>query len=99
MDIVCPKFFRKDLIVVVFFHILQEVMPVPTYSVMYNYGSFDRLAITGYRQWCSGGGATGAIAPFPIFQGGAPLQFLFHLFLVNSAYILQKLAFDLEYYS
>ena len=34
-------------------------------------------------QWCSGGGATGAIAPVPIFQGGAPLQFLFHLFLVN----------------
>ena len=49
-------------------------------------------------QWCSGGGATGAIAPVPIFQGGAPLQFLFHLFLVNSADILQKLSFDLDYY-
>ena len=45
------------------------------------------------RQWCSGGGATGAIAPVPIFQGGAPLQFLVHFFLVNYAYILQKLAF------
>ena len=43
-------------------------------------------------QWCSGGGATGAIAPVPIFQGGAPLQFLVHFFLVNYAYILQKLA-------
>ena len=49
-----------------------------------------------YIQWCSGGGATGAIAPVPIFQGGAPLQFLVHLFLVNFAYILQKLAFDLD---
>ena len=44
------------------------------------------------KQWCSGSGATGAIAPVPIFQGGAPLQFLVHLFLVNFAYILQKLA-------
>ena len=26
------------------------------------------------------------------------LQFLFHLFLVNFAYILQKLSFDLDYY-
>ena len=42
-------------------------------------------------QWYSGGGATGAIAPVPIFQGGAPLQFLVHLFLVNFAYMLQKL--------
>ena len=49
------------------------------------------------KQWCSGGGATGAIAPVPIFQGGAPLQFLFHLFLVNFAYIFQKLSFDLDY--
>ena len=49
-------------------------------------------------QWCSGGGATGAIAPVPIFQGGAPLQFLFHLFLVNFDYILQKLAYYLNYY-
>ena len=49
-------------------------------------------------QWCSGGGATGAIAPVPIFPGGAALQFLFHLFLVNFAYILQKLSFDLDYY-
>ena len=37
------------------------------------------------EQWCSGGGATGTIAPVPIFPGGAPLQFLFHLFLVNFA--------------
>ena len=51
-----------------------------------------------YLQWCSGGGATGAIAPVPVFQGGAPLQFLVHLFLVNFAYILQKLSFDLDYY-
>ena len=49
-------------------------------------------------QWCSGGGATGAIAPVPLFQGGAPLQFLLHLFLVNFAYIVQKLIFDLNYY-
>ena len=40
-----------------------------------------------YEQWCSG---SGAIPPVPIFQGGAPLQFLF---LVNFAYILQKLTF------
>ena len=46
----------------------------------------------------SGVGATGAIAPVPVFQGGAPLQFLVHLFLVNFAYILQKLSFDLGYY-
>ena len=51
------------------------------------------MASGGYKQWCSGGGATGAIAPVPIFQGGAPLQFLVHFFLVNFAYILQKLAF------
>ena len=44
-----------------------------------------RLPWGTYSQWCSGGGATGAIAPVPIFQGGAPLQFLFHLFLVNFA--------------
>ena len=50
------------------------------------------------NQWCSGSGATGAIAPVPIFQGGAPLQFLFHLFLVNFDYILQKLAYYLNYY-
>ena len=43
-------------------------------------------------QWCSG---SGAIAPVPMFQGGAPLQFLFHLFLVKFAYILQNLAFNL----
>ena len=49
------------------------------------------------EQWCSGGGATGAIAPVPIFQGGAPLQFLFHLFLVNFDCILQKLAYYLNY--
>ena len=52
----------------------------------------------GLMQWCSGGGATGAIAPVPVFQGGAPLQFLFHSFLVNFAYNLQKLSFDLNYY-
>ena len=52
----------------------------------------------GNIQWCSGGGATGAIAPVPIFQGGAPLQFLFHLFLANFADILQRLSFDLDYY-
>ena len=40
-------------------------------------------------QWCSGSAAPGAIAPVPILQGGAPLQFLVHLFLVNFAYILQ----------
>ena len=61
---------------------------VDTQTYMYN----------TYDQRCSGGGATGAIAPVPIFQGGAPLQFLFHLFLVNFAYILQKLSFDLDYY-
>ena len=47
----------------------------------------------GLWQWCSGSGATGAIAPVPIFQVGAPPQFLFHLFLVNFDYILQKLAY------
>ena len=36
----------------------------------------------------SGGGACGAIAPVPIFKGGAPLQFLSHLFFVNFVYIL-----------
>ena len=41
------------------------------------------------KQWCSGGGATGAIAPVPIF--------LSHLFLVNFAYILQKLTFEMVY--
>ena len=46
----------------------------------------------------SGSGATGAIAPVPIFQGGAPLQFLFHLFFVNFVYVLQKLALDLNCY-
>ena len=40
----------------------------------------------------------GAIAPVPIFKGGAPLQFLSHLFLINFAYILQKFAFDLNYF-
>ena len=49
-------------------------------------------------QWCSGGGATGAIAPVSISQGGAPLQFPIHVFLGKFAYILQKLAFDLNYY-
>ena len=44
-------------------------------------------------QWCSGSGVTGAVAPVPIFQGGAPLQFLVHLLLVNFAYILQELTF------
>ena len=43
-------------------------------------------------------GATGAIAPVPIFQGGAPLQFLFLLFLVIFALILQKLKLDLVNY-
>ena len=43
-------------------------------------------------------GATGAIAPVPIFQGGAPLQFLFLLFLVIFALILQKLELDLVNY-
>ena len=51
------------------------------------------LLCTTCEQWCSGGGATGAIVPVPIFQGGAPLQFLVHFFLVNFAYILQKLAY------
>ena len=51
-----------------------------------------------YGQWCDSG-ATGAIAPVPHFKGGAPLQFLFHLFIVHLAYILQKLTFDLNYYS
>ena len=46
-----------------------------------------------FTQWCSGSGATGAIAPVPFYQGGAPLQFLFHLFLVYVAYIWHKLAF------
>ena len=49
-------------------------------------------------QWCSGGVATGSIAPVSIFQGEAPLQFLIHVFLGKFAYILQKLAFDLNYY-
>ena len=44
----------------------------------------------GWTQWCSGSGATGAIAPVPLIQGRAPLQFLFHLFIVNLAYILQN---------
>ena len=44
-----------------------------------------------------GNGGTGAIAPVPLFQGGAPLQSLFHLFLVNFAYILHEVAFDLNY--
>ena len=56
------------------------------------------IHLISYSQWCSGSGATGAIAPVPIFQGGAPLQFLFHLFLVNFDYILQKLAYYLNYY-
>ena len=50
------------------------------------------------HHWHSGSGATEAIAPVPLFQGGAPLQFLFHLFLVTFAYILQKLTLDLNYY-
>ena len=54
--------------------------------------------LTNYNQWCSGSGATGAIAPVPFFQGGAPLQFLFLLFHVNFAYILQKLSFDFNYF-
>ena len=49
-------------------------------------------------QWCSASGATGAIAPVPIFQGGALFQFLFLLFLVIFALILQKLKFDLVNY-
>ena len=52
----------------------------------------------GQEQWCSGGGATGAIAPVPIFQGGAPLQFLNHLFPANFDYILEKLAYYSNYY-
>ena len=46
-------------------------------------------------QWCRDSRTTGAIAPVPILlvQGGAPLQFLFHLFLANFVYILQKLTF------
>ena len=48
-------------------------------------------------QWCSGSGASGTIAPVPIFQGGALLQFLFHLCLVNFDYILQKLTYYLNY--
>ena len=56
-----------------------------------------RTLLANY-QWYSGSGATGAIAPVPIFQGGAPLQFLLHLFLVNFDYILQKLAYCLNYY-
>ena len=68
------------------------------------HGNFFSLKMTkimincSHVQWCSGGGATGAIAPVHLFQGGAPLQFLFHLFLVNFAYIVQKLIFDLNYY-
>ena len=56
---------------------------------------FDKCKVCRkqFNQWCSGGGATGAIVPVPIFQGGAPLQFLVHFFLVNFAYILQKLAY------
>ena len=55
------------------------------------------IATSSCKQWCSGGGATGAIVPVPLFQGGATLQFLFYLFLVNFAYIVQKLIFDLIY--
>ena len=40
------------------------------------------------NQWCSSGGATEAIAPVPVF--------LIHLFLGYVAFILQKLAFDLN---
>ena len=46
-------------------------------------------------QWCSGSGATEAIASVPILQGRAPLQFLAQLLLVNFAYILQKLTLQL----
>ena len=56
---------------------------------------FKSYCCSFYGQWCSG---SGAIAPVPIFQGGAPLQFLFHLYIVNFAYVLQKLAFDYDYY-
>ena len=56
------------------------------------------LVLPDNIQWCSGSGATGAIAPVPIFQGRAPLQFLFLLLLVHFAYILKKLAFDFNYY-
>ena len=45
----------------------------------------------------SDSGSTGTIAPVPLFQCGAPLQFQFHLFLVHLAYILQKLIFFLNY--
>ena len=55
-------------------------------------------AVQRCTQWCSGSGATGAIAPVPIFQGGATLQFLFLLFLVIFALILQKLKLDLVNY-
>ena len=48
-----------------------------------------------HLQWCS---SSGAIAPVPIFLGGAPLQFLFLLFLVIFALILQKLKIDLLNY-
>ena len=57
-----------------------------------------KASALGSKQWCSGSGATGAIALVPLFRGGAPLQFLFDLFLVNVACILKKLTFYLNYY-
>ena len=56
-----------------------------------------RLQVKIFCPTCSGV-VTGAIAPVPIFQGGAPLQFLFLLFLVIFALILQKLKLDLVNY-
>ena len=44
-------------------------------------------------QWCRDSRTTGAIAPVPILlvHGGAPLQFLFHLFLVNFVFYLAEI--------
>ena len=66
--------------------------------MLFNFVKSICLCVAGPNQWCSGSGATGAIAPVPIFQGGAPLQFLLHLFLINFDYILQKLAYYLNDY-
>ena len=78
-------------------NIINKDPPAPPRPVSPNYPRATPVPPHPH-QWCSGGGATGAIAPIPIFKGGAPLQFLFHLILVNFTYILQKLSFDLDYY-
>ena len=52
------------------------------------------LELNTHAQWCSGSGATGAIVPVPLFQGGVAFQFLFHLIFFNFAYIWKKLTYS-----